>query len=124
MISPKINQQITFLGTTNLANTAEFYERVLGLELVVDQGTCRIYRTAGSAYLGFCQRETAPEGCDQVVLTLVTDEVDECAQYLLSQGIQLDHPPKINHKYNIYHFYLSDPNGYKIEIQKFLHPFG
>ena len=53
-------QQITFLDTRDLARTADFYERVLGLRLARDQGTCRIYHVSGTAYLGFCQRADAP----------------------------------------------------------------
>ena len=35
-------QQITFLDTRDLARTGDFYERILGLRLARDQGTCRI----------------------------------------------------------------------------------
>ena len=37
-----IAQHITFLDTRDLARTADFYERILGLRLARDQGTCRI----------------------------------------------------------------------------------
>src|SRR5262245_200512 len=50
-----IAQQITFLETRDLARTADFYERVLGLRLARDQGRCRVYHVSGNAYLGFCE---------------------------------------------------------------------
>ena len=28
--------------------------------------------------------------------------------------------PQVNEKYNIYHFFLRDPEGRKLEIQRFL----
>jgi hypothetical protein len=31
-------------------------------------------------------------------------------------------PPKINEKYEIYHFFASDPENRVIEFQSFLHP--
>jgi catechol 2,3-dioxygenase-like lactoylglutathione lyase family enzyme len=34
-------QPITFLDTRDLARTSDFYERILGLRLARDQGTCR-----------------------------------------------------------------------------------
>jgi len=55
-----ISQQITFLDTRDLRRTADFYERVLGLRLARDQGTCRIYHVSGSSYVGFCERADAP----------------------------------------------------------------
>ncbi|MFZ1400558.1 MAG: VOC family protein, partial [Candidatus Promineifilaceae bacterium] len=52
---PLIEQQVTFLHARDLAETAVFYEKTLGLKLVLDQGSCRIYRSSGDAFLGFCQ---------------------------------------------------------------------
>lgn len=123
-MKPSIQHQITFLDTSDLNQTAHFYEDILGLKLVVDQTTCRIYKTASSAYLGFCHRENFDLEKNLVVLTMITDEVDAWADYLKEKGVRIDHDPELNERYHIYHFYLSDPNGYKIEIQKFMHPFG
>jgi catechol 2,3-dioxygenase-like lactoylglutathione lyase family enzyme len=39
-------QQITFLYAEDPAASWDFYENKLGLSLVQDQGTCRIYATA------------------------------------------------------------------------------
>ena len=55
------DQQVTFLYTRDLGATARFYEQVLGLDLVLDQGTCRIYRISADGFLGFCQRAEAPD---------------------------------------------------------------
>ena len=120
----RITQQITFLDTNDLQKTADFYKNVLGLEQVLDQGACRIFRICGDAYLGFCEGPVQPEHAEQVVLTLVTDDVDGWASHLREKGVFPDTPPQLNEKYKIYHFYVSDPNGFKLEIQKFLHPFG
>ena len=51
MQTPTIDQQVTFLYCQDLAKTAQFYEEVLGLTLVLDQGSCRIYRVTGSAFV-------------------------------------------------------------------------
>jgi catechol 2,3-dioxygenase-like lactoylglutathione lyase family enzyme len=122
MTHPPIEQQITFLYTRDLAETARFYEGVLGLPLVLDQGTCRIYSTCGDSYLGFCQSAEAPEHPSGIILTLVTQEVDEWYRHLGAQGVAFEKPPALNPKYNIYHCFLRDPNGYLIEIQRFLDP--
>lgn len=119
MTRPTIDQQITFLYTRDLAATARFYEEVLGLTLVVDQGDCRIYRTSPEGYVGFCQRQAAPQEPLGVILTLVTAEVDAWYQYLGERGISFEKPPALNPKYGIYHCFLRDPNGYLIEIQRF-----
>nr|MBN1228422.1 VOC family protein [Anaerolineae bacterium] len=122
---PPIDSQITFLYTRDLEKTVAFYEGVLGLDLWLDQGTCRIYRTAADSYLGLCERKEMPDlpaGPDQhrVIFTLVTDAVDEWYKYLQEQGVEFEKPPQENPRYRIYHCFLRDPEGYLIEIQRFL----
>jgi catechol 2,3-dioxygenase-like lactoylglutathione lyase family enzyme len=122
MLHPTIDQQITFLYTHDLTITARFYEQILGLSLVLDQDSCRIYRVSGDGYLGFCQREAAPEQPTGIILTIVTGEVDEWYRYLKVQNVDFEKSPTYNPDYNIYHCFLRDPNGYLIEIQRFLDP--
>ncbi|MFN6482785.1 MULTISPECIES: VOC family protein [unclassified Nostoc] len=122
-IYPEINQQITFFYTHNLKTSTEFYEQKLGLELWLDQGSCRIYTIIGSGYLGLCQaneKSTPPTNKQSsVIFTLVTQQVDEWFEYLKERGIEFEKPPTLNEKYNIYHCFFRDPDGYLIEIQRF-----
>ncbi len=120
MSHPPITEQITFFYTRDLQKTAHFYESVVRLPLVVDQGSCRIYRVTGGAYLGFCERDTAPQEPQGVLFTLVTPEVDVWYTYLADQGVPFEKRPALNEEYGIYHCFARDPNGYLIEIQRFL----
>jgi len=116
---PSIDQQITFLYTTDLAKTAVFYEDVLGLELALDQGTCRIYHTSPNAFVGICKRDNIVIDPGNVIFTLVTQDVDEWFEMLKEKGVRFEKPPALNPRYQIYHCFLRDPNGYLIEIQRF-----
>ena len=121
MPHPHISDQITFLYTTDLDKTAHFYEDIMEFPLKLDQGGCRIYRVSQSGYLGCCQRANAePPGERVVIFTMVTPEVDAWYDHLKAQGAQIEHPPAINEEYGIYHFFLRDPNGYMLEVQRFL----
>ena len=122
MDRPAIDQQVTFLATRDLAAAAAFYEDVLVLPLVLDQGVCRIYRSGPGAFLGFCSHLQASVEPRSVILTLVSQEVDAWYSYLLAKGIFLAERPVHNPTYNIYHFFLRDPDGYLIEVQQFLDP--
>ncbi|MEH2307535.1 VOC family protein [Nostoc sp.] len=101
---PQIEQQITFFYTHNLNASTQFYEQMLGLELWLDQGTCRIYTVSGSGYLEFCQAsETSTPPADKqssVIFTLVTPQVDEWFEYLKERGVKFEKPPTLNEKYN------------------------
>lgn len=114
------DQWVVFLHTSNLKATAYFYETVLGLALARDQGVCRIYKISASGYLGFCEHRPSanPQG---VVATLVCDDVDGWHAKLEKQA-EITQPPTHNTKYQIYHFFFKDPNGYLLEIQRFDEP--
>jgi catechol 2,3-dioxygenase-like lactoylglutathione lyase family enzyme len=118
---------VTFLYTRDLVASARFYGEVLGLPLALDQGSCRIYRVAREAFLGLCERPDAPMGPEdagtrQVIVTLVTADVDGWFERLAAQGVAFEKAPATNPTYGIYHAFLRDPNGYLVEIQRFLDP--
>lgn len=124
---PTITEQITFLYTRDIVESARFYEDVMGFALVLDQGGCRIYRITEDAYLGVCQRDDAPRqpsdlGKRNVIFTIVTDDVDGWYEYLANRRVTFEKPPAENPDYGIYHCFLRDPSGYLIEIQRFLDP--
>ena len=119
---PQIDQQITFLYTTDLLETIAFYEDVMGFEVVLDQKTCRIYRTSPNAFLGICKRSTIEIDPVNVIFTIVTQEVDAWYEFLSEKGVVFEKPPSYNPQYKIYHCFLRDPNGYLIEIQRFEDP--
>ena len=122
MSHPSIEQQVTFLYTNDLQKTAHFYEKKIGLPLVLDQGSCRIYDVCGSGFLGICQSAEAVENPKGIIFTLATRKVDEWYHYLSAKGVAFEKPPSQNPKFNIYHCFLRDPNGYLLEIQQFLDP--
>jgi len=113
-----IDSQITFVTVSDLDASGQFYGGVLGLDLVVDQGTCRIYRTTATSYLGICthREDVSPQG---VILTLVSDDVDRWYRELLEAGVTFESAPQLNDRYNIYHVFLRDPDGHLVEIQRF-----
>lgn len=118
----QFSESITFFYTHDLAKTVQFYETVLGLTRVVDQGDCVIWRVSAESFLGFCQRANAPEKPEGVIFTFVTEAVDEWAEQLRAHGIPLEKEPALTERYGIYNCFFRDPNGYLLEIQRFLDP--
>ncbi|NNF80238.1 MAG: VOC family protein [Rhizobiales bacterium] len=117
------DQQITFLYASNLTQSSRFYQNVLGLELVLDQGTCHIFQVAGAAFLGICQcSDERPSSSDGVIVTLVSSDVEGWHERLVAASAQVDGPPALNERFNIYHLFARDPDGYRLEIQQFRDP--
>ena len=119
MQRPRVDDQIVFLRTNDMAATTHFYEEVMGLPLVVDQGHCRIYRVSSDGYIGFCTKADSPAKPAGVCFTIVTADVDGWHQYLVAKGVAFEKTPVYDPKDNIYHCTLRDPNGYLVEFQRF-----
>lgn len=112
---------ITFLGTKNLQKTSHFYQNILELPLYKDQkGICKIFSITAESKIGFCKHMPVifEEKCP--ILTLIVDDVDAVYKKLLDNDIAIEDAPKYNPTFNIYHSFFKDPNGYTIEVQKFL----
>jgi predicted enzyme related to lactoylglutathione lyase len=114
-----INKQIIFLPTNDLRTTTHFYKNLLNLKIFLDQGDCVIFKTCENGYIGFCDRPLKfIDG--KIILTFIVENVDQVYENLQSVSDYEISPPISNLKYRIYHFFITDPNGYLIEFQKFL----
>lgn len=120
---PPIDQQVTWVYTADLPGTAPFYADVLGLELALDQGQCRIFRAGPDSFIGLCHarpgRHVEPKG---VVFTFVTPDVDGWHARFKAHGIDSLEAPQRSETFNVYAFFVRDPNGYLLEFQQFLDP--
>ncbi|MDF1597133.1 MAG: VOC family protein [Acidimicrobiia bacterium] len=121
MQRPPIDGQITFLTVADLTSSSRFYGELLGLDLVLDQGPCRIYQVTPAAFVGICthREDVQSEG---VIITIVTDHVDEWFTQLRDAGVPFESAPTRNDRFDIYHVFLRDPDGHLVEIQQFLDP--
>jgi catechol 2,3-dioxygenase-like lactoylglutathione lyase family enzyme len=128
-MSLSFEQQVTFLYVKDLEISERFYGEVLGFKLVLDQALARIYRVgSGNAFLGIClssavQQAPPPDRAPLgVIVTFVTNDVDGAYSALRAKGVAFEKPPTINTTFNIYNCFFRDPDGYLLEIQKFLSP--
>lgn len=105
-----------FLATRGLAETERFYTSRMGMRAWIRQEDCVILRHDDLA-LGFCEREHADTGGIITFWYRTNEEVDE--RYRELEDVA-DGPPALNEKYRIYHFFLRDPEGRMLEVQRFL----
>jgi len=121
----KLSSQITFLYFKELKEPGHFFEDVLKLEKIVDQGFARIYQIAGGAFIGIVDESqghcNAPKE-KNTLITLVTDDVHPWYERLLAAGMAIEAAPAIQPKANVECFFFEGPGGYDFEIQTFLNP--
>lgn len=109
---------IVFFKTQQLARIREFYNKQIGMDVWLEQADCVILQH-GNLLVGFCTRDTT-DICGVITIYYQTkNEVDE--KYERFKAIALA-PPKINEKYDIYHFFIKDPDDRFVEFQQFLNP--
>ena len=123
---PKIHYPITFLPCQDLSTTREFYNGLLQLPIVLEQGHCVLFQIGESsnrAFWGFCSHYTGfIEMPKHVCLTLVVEtreDVDAYFKMLTEANIECIKKPTETPQFQIYNTFFKDPMGYSLEIQMF-----
>ena len=117
--------QITFLYYHELEPVIPFYEQILGLERVEDQGWAKIYRVQGDAYLGIVAGEKGlhvPRPENAVLVTLVVNDAAQWYAKLKGADVEIVGELEDREEIGIRCFFLKDPGGYTLEVQQFLRP--
>ncbi len=124
MSDPGMDAFVTFIYSPRPKRAWRFYGETLGLALVRDEGDARIYAIAGHGYLGVCRagpdRPCVPEG---ICLSFVTHEVEAWHARLVAAGVVLSGPPEHLPRFGVTSFFLRDPDGHLLEVQRFDLPF-
>src|SRR6056297_2588837 len=106
-----INGGIVFFATEKLDSVTDFYIEKIGCELWLDQGACKILKH-GNMLFGFCKSDHVDKGAVITFFYPEKEMVDK--MYSRMKNIAED-KPKMNPKFNIYHFYGLDPENRSIE---------
>lgn len=109
---------IIFFKTRKLEVIHHFYHVTLGMEVWLQQVNGYIYKQ-GNLLLGFIQADEAEK---EGIITIFNQDKEVIEQAYEKYKTLVTQPLKTNEKYNIYHFYIKDPEGRKVEFQTFLHP--
>ncbi len=111
---------ITFLYYVDLPQAMAFYENVIGLKLVIDQGWSKIYEVTSSGYIGLVDQARGSHRAHPVKpvqICIRVADVNAWHRYLLDEGITITTGPRDVADLKIRAFVFNDPEGYQIEIQ-------
>lgn len=114
---------ITFLYYRDLDRAMNFYEKVLGLTLAIDQGWSKIYRITGAAHVGLVDEAKGMHRASDpkpVQICVRVPDVDAWHTWVESQGVEGLTPAKSSAALQIRAFVFNDPEGYQIEVQSAL----
>lgn len=114
-----ITSLIHFYGCLDLQKTKEFYVDLCGLTLFKDQGKCHIYALSSTAMVGFCLHLDGTHQEKSPIITFVVEDVS----MMHSKMVEAEKQPsemRINEFFKLEHFFMKDPNGYTVEVQRFI----
>ena len=107
---------LIFLKCKDLAAMKECYMNVVEMKAWLEQPQICILRH-DNFLIGFHEAGSIDDGCLLTFYYETNEEVDE--MYLKLKNTA-SFAPRVNEKYNIYHFFAKDPEGRNIEFQRFL----
>ena len=111
---------ITFFYYRDLPKAMRFYEDVLGLPLVIDQGWSKIYQLCPGAHVGLVDETRGMNkwaSVKPVQLCIRVPDVDHWYDYARAKGLDNLSKLFIDEAIGIRAFLFNDPEGYQIEIQ-------
>lgn len=111
-----------FLYYNDLEGAANFYSITLGMEVVADYEMALILRMTADSYLILVDAARGMHSADEpktVALALLTDQLDEWYNYLVTQDVEIkyDYKPKEGSPHD--GFVIIDPEGYLLEFERF-----
>jgi lactoylglutathione lyase len=114
---------ITWLYYRDLPRAMDFYEKVMGFPLEVNQGWSKIYRIRDGAYVGLVDGAHGYHKANNikpVILCINVDDADAWHKKLRRNGLQIEELPREYERLKIRVFMFKDPEGYTIEVQQTL----
>ncbi len=116
-----MESMINFYPCLSIKETTNFYQNILKMKIYSSTESSVIF-DSGYGYLGFVRydsNELATKTCISFNLES-KNAVDEKYQDLQKYELEFTCEPVKHAKYDVYSFFMKDPNGYNVEFQKIL----
>ena len=111
----KVKRIVANIGTQDVARARSFYQDVLGLDLLMDQGWIQ---TFGSGTAMSVQVSVASEGGSGTPvpdLSIEVDDVEAALERMKAAGFAIEYGPA-NEPWGVRRFYVRDPFGKLVNV--------
>jgi catechol 2,3-dioxygenase-like lactoylglutathione lyase family enzyme len=117
-----IQANIIWLYYRDLERAQEFYEDVLGLELITDQGFAKVYACSSTGYIGLVDESQGLHRFSDekaVTVSFISSQIDEWYTYLTEQGLEMREVLSDGETIPVRAFVTYDIAGYYLEFDVF-----
>ena len=118
--NPGVDMAITFIYFKDLPKAMDFYENVLGFNLAIDQGFCKIYQASANGYVGLVDEAQGfhkASDTKPIILCYRVPDVDAWYEFIKASGVKIFRDIKTSEEEKIRVFLIHDPEGHVVEIQ-------
>lgn len=105
----------------DLEAAAKFYEDVIGLPKVLDYGSAKMYRLAGTSYITLVKGRSDRHNLGPskpVTVSLITNDLQAWHTYLVGQNVPIEHEQLSSDGLALDGFVTLDPAGYFLQFMR------
>ncbi len=117
----KAEKLITFIYYKDLQKGIDFYGKVLGFPLEIDQGWSKIYRISEAGYVGIVDETRGMQNWHEektVQICIRVPDVDAWYEYAKTLDVSNLSEMFESQELKIRAFVFDDPEGYQVEFQE------
>ena len=111
----KVKRIVTNIAAADLSLARRFYHDVLGLEVVMDQGSIATFASQAQMAPQLSVASEGGSGTPVPDLSIEVDDLDEALRRMKNAGIALEYGPATE-PWGVRRFYVRDPFGRLVNI--------
>ncbi len=111
----KVKRIVANIHTAELSKAKVFYQDILGLELLMDQGWIATYGNSSKMDVQLSVMQEGGSGTETPDLSVEVDNVDEALELMQAAQFHIEYGP-VNEPWGVRRFYVRDPFGKLVNI--------
>ncbi|UTC66163.1 MULTISPECIES: VOC family protein [unclassified Treponema] len=114
--------QIVFLDVKNMHEAGLFFDEVLGLTKVMDEGWAAVWKISGKAFIGVVERKDKAVQNTGILISITVDNIEEIHSQFSKLSLKDLTPISKVKDIPMSSFFFKGPEDYRFEIQEFDSP--
>jgi catechol 2,3-dioxygenase-like lactoylglutathione lyase family enzyme len=111
----KVKRIVANIGTQDVARARSFYQDVLGLDLLMDQGWIQTFGSGAAMSVQVSVASEGGSGTPVPDLSIEVDDVDAALERMKAAGFPIEYGPA-NEPWGVRRFYVRDPFGKLVNV--------
>jgi catechol 2,3-dioxygenase-like lactoylglutathione lyase family enzyme len=111
----KVKRIVANIGTQDVACARSFYQDVLGLDLLMDQGWIQTFGSGAAMSVQVSVASEGGSGTPVPDLSIEVDDVDAALERMKAAGFPIEYGPA-NEPWGVRRFYVRDPFGKLVNV--------